>query len=271
MIQIIREIWSVLMEIPGCLRATIFSCIILLIFILLIKLLWKISLKIYGYLIVPIISISLYKLIINNKTEKLLQIDDWYYKKLEKLEFKITHNEIYSMSKLYKVIRNISCIIVSLFIILVIYDDSIEQKNNSFSLPHKITMFYYEIEEKLSQKLDLPIPIQDTYQSESTISDTNINKVNEDERTDIKDNLNVNAESKKIYFILNDSGYLGANVRDNPNKASDILAVVSGNILLEYMNEKEMDSDKRVWYYIKTPDDIVGWISSSLIEESLND
>lgn len=53
-------------------------------------------------------------------------------------------------------------------------------------------------------------------------------------------------------------------IRTSPEMGSSILTAVDKDTPLEFLEEEETDSDGRVWYFVQTPEDQTGWISSRI-------
>lgn len=73
-------------------------------------------------------------------------------------------------------------------------------------------------------------------------------------------------EKKTKFFSLNEKGVNGTNIREKPSTNSKTVAVVNGNISLEYMN-KSTENGSQTWYLVKLEDGKTGWVSSNLINE----
>lgn len=60
---------------------------------------------------------------------------------------------------------------------------------------------------------------------------------------------------------LSERGVAGANVRTEPDKASDSIAILSGDVRMTYMDEQDG------WIYVRLEDGTLGWIRDYLVEE----
>ncbi len=58
----------------------------------------------------------------------------------------------------------------------------------------------------------------------------------------------------------------GANIRETPSLEGALVTAVGPQVSLLFLQEEQMDHDGRLWYYIKTEDGRVGWISSTIVE-----
>lgn len=60
---------------------------------------------------------------------------------------------------------------------------------------------------------------------------------------------------------LSERGIDGANIRIEPDKSSDVVTVISGDVQMTYL--KEQDG----WIYIRLDDGTEGWIREYLVED----
>ncbi|MCL2708183.1 MAG: hypothetical protein FWF03_03605 [Defluviitaleaceae bacterium] len=77
-------------------------------------------------------------------------------------------------------------------------------------------------------------------------------------------------DGAELYFMLNEHGTDGANIRDLPSfRFGEIVDMVWGDMLLVYLNEfsRDVDNDDLFWLKVRIPSGTEGFISSLLLTE----
>lgn len=72
-------------------------------------------------------------------------------------------------------------------------------------------------------------------------------------------------QEQKTMYCLNENGRNGSNLRKEPGKSAQVVTVLEGDVVMEYIETQEFKGS--VWVHIKLENGTEGWISGKLIQE----
>ncbi|OLO42409.1 hypothetical protein BTR23_04100 [Alkalihalophilus pseudofirmus] len=73
--------------------------------------------------------------------------------------------------------------------------------------------------------------------------------------------------SERTEFVLKESYRNGGNLRDTPSLNGKVIGDITGNQVVTYLHESEVDKDHRTWYKVEREDGLVGWVSERIVEQ----
>ncbi len=241
-------LWDILYQASMPVRGIIIVIITAVLIIILSKKLFPIIIKVFIYLImklIMLITVTNYFLFIkrnNNITlELFLKLDDKFHGMMESLKqildsSKSSFGILEKQKKFFTKVIVFTSIILALWILIPSTGLLLGTRIDKYS--YAAINAYQRLEFRLTEGLGI-------YPAKTTLTSSKSYK----------------------YFKLNEKGYKGAVIRKQPNLIDQKrIAVVEGNIKLQYLEEQFVDDEGRVWYKVKTEKGKIGWISSRLVE-----